>query len=252
MEDTREEEPPNVRALEEAKAEAEDDIKNIEAQDEGGTEQMVELTARLAPLMQSRADLEALGNQREQIRIQRDEVTTEAVKNRVVANATVDQYKKEIAKVQGRAQAAEAAVDTAGEQLQTAIDTAGAICPRDRVTMSGRKREKLEGMITSLEKALQDRERRVGGSSEEVHKRLVQAKKVHDDNKATIDDLKHVLSVRAELFWTRTVLYADFGRFRAGHARGAQTSKRQVDRLPPSHYRKDQDALRLQPEHSRM
>ena len=157
---------------------------------------MADLTARVAPLTQRRADLEALRTQRDQIQIARDEATREAVKERVTANAGVAHYKAEITKLQGRVQAAEAAVDTAGEHLQTAIDTAAAICPRENVVLSGRKEDKLEGMINSLEKALAERERRVGGSSEAIHTRLVHAKKVYEDNKTTIDDLKMVLRVR--------------------------------------------------------
>jgi chromosome segregation ATPase len=195
-EDTREEEPPNVRALEEAKAEAEDDMKNIEAQAAGGNEQLAELIARMTPLAHRRTDFEALSNQRDQIRLARNEEITNAARQRVTATAAVTQYKQEITRLQAKVQAAEAAVDTAGEHLQTALDTATAICPRENVVLSGRRRDKLETMINSLEKALQDRERRVGGSSEAIHNRLVDAKRVYDENKQTVDDLKAVLVVR--------------------------------------------------------
>lgn len=77
-----------------------------------------------------------------------------------------------------------------GERLQTAIDQANEMCPRETVELKGRSIKKLESTIASLEKALRQQEERLGGSGEEIYKRYVKAKAVYEDNQKTIKDLK--------------------------------------------------------------
>ena len=200
VEDTREEEPPNIRALEEAKADYQAEIANIEAQMNGAQEQVAEHTSKMPPLVARRDEISALVDQREQIRQNRQEVLETAVRERVQAEHNVTQYNIRINKQKKKAEDAEALATAHEEELKKAMQEAKQMCPKERADLSKqRSRKKLELAITSLEKALRDREREVGGSSEEIHAKMVAAKKAYDDNKILIDDLNHCVKVMPAL-----------------------------------------------------
>lgn len=107
----------------------------------------------------------------------------------------VDAWKKKKAQHMEKARELEATVTSWGERLQAAMDQAGEMCPRESIELHNRSVKKLETTIASLEKALRQREARLGGSSEEVHKRYVRAKADYEDNQKTVKDLRECAGV---------------------------------------------------------
>jgi chromosome segregation ATPase len=196
VEETREEEPPNIRALEEAKADHQAEIENIQAQMAGAQEQVQEIVGRNPPLVARKEEIAGLVQQRDMIRQQRQDVLEEAVADRVKTEHAINQYKGKVDKQKKKAEDAEGLATAHEERLKQAMNDAKLICPKDKADLSkGRSRAKLETMITSLEKALRERERQVGGSSEEIYGRMQAAKNAYDENKLLIDDLRRCVKV---------------------------------------------------------
>ena len=170
--------------------EAEEELENIQAQGANSTKHMEELQQSCKPYVERREAIKALLLQRELIKTSQQEAIEALVTQQVNKRHEVGEWtkKKDVhsANVQQLAQQVEAW----GERMQAAINQADTMCKREEIKLTGSSVKRLEANIASLERALRQQETRLGGTSEEVHKRYVQAKKAYEDSRKQIEDLK--------------------------------------------------------------
>jgi hypothetical protein len=113
------------------------------------------------------------------------------------------------------------------------MDRAGEMCPRADIQLKGKSVKKLEAHIVSLEKALREREQRLGGSREEIYKRFVKADAVYEENHKIVKDLKECaeVSIRIKAGCWRRLKHVYFP-ICSDYAAGIRASRQPLDRVP--------------------
>lgn len=178
---------------------AQEELENIRAQGANSAKHVEELQASCKPYVERKEAIKALLLQRELIQKSQQEAIEALALTQARKEHEVKEWTKKRESHSAKLQDLTQHVEAWGARLQENMDKAGEMCPREEVKLSGNSVKKLEGKIESLEKALRQQEQRLGGSSEEVYKRYVQAKKTYEDNRKYIDDLKDCCSVSAAL-----------------------------------------------------
>lgn len=217
----------------------------------GAQESVQEIASKNPPLVTRKEEIEGLVRQREEIRRNRMEILEEATRERVNVQHKINTYQKRADGQKKNYEDAEALATAHEERLKEAMADARVICSKEQADLSkGRSKKKLETMITALEKALRERERQVGGSSEEIHDRMQAAKRAYDENRTLINDLKQCLKVRHAAPW-----YWPIGRtddLSTGHATGSRDPDGPMDRFQTPHRCPVPHAFRKASAHSRL
>lgn len=176
------------------KAQAE--IETTTAQGKAAEEQITVLQQETAPIVEEREAVAALLAQREEIRKSQKDVLENLITIRTTKEHEVAQLKVKEQQYQAKFEAENTKIDGIGRDLAEATAQAEQICNKDNVHLTGKTVKKLEREISSLEKVLREQEKQMGGSSEEVHNRYIEAKKVYEDNDNAIRSIKACSTVR--------------------------------------------------------
>lgn len=156
---------------------------------------MRELEQACRPFVQRKEEIKALLRQTEDIKRSRQDAMEGLVTVQVNKEHDLKAWKAKKDQHTAVAQRLEAEVAAWGERLQEAMDQADAMCKRTEIELKGRSVKRIEAGITSLEKALRERELEFGGSSEEIYKRFVKAKADYEEARQFVKDLRATAEV---------------------------------------------------------
>jgi chromosome segregation ATPase len=177
---------------------AQEEIDNIQAQGHASTAHLSGLQANCKPHVERKDDIKRMLIQRDAIRQSQMQVLEIHTATKTEKEFALEQWRKKSDKHKQELERVEAELTSWGDRMQVAMDRAAEICPREEVdTSKARSIKKLEHNINALEKALREKEARLGGSSEEVYKRYIRAKHNYDENVTGIRDLSSCAEVRA-------------------------------------------------------
>lgn len=176
--------------------EAQEELENIRAQGANSAKHVEELQQSCKPYVERKEQIKGLLVQRDLIRKSQQEVIEGLTLTQTRKRHEVSEWTKKKEAHSATLQQLGEQVEAWAERMQEAMDKASEMCPRDQVEFQGKGVKRLESNIASLERALRAQEERLGGSSEEVYKRFVQAKKTYDENHKIIQDLKDCCTVR--------------------------------------------------------
>lgn len=213
-----------------------DEIENIRAQGHASATHVKELEISCKPYVQRKEELRNIIRQNEQIKRSRQDAMEELVTDRVTKEHNATAWKEKKEQHAARAQEKEDAVTAWGERLQEAMDRAGEMCPRANIQLKGKSAKKLEANIASLEKALREREQRLGGSREEIYKRYVKANAVYEENHKIVKDLRDCAEVGSPntTNMMRSQAYGHYS-ISSDYARGVRAPRQPLDGLPYPH-----------------